>query len=230
MDTTRKRLDSDLKTARTTVRRKPDRGSNDFAVMKPILDEAVYCHVGFVVDGQPYVVPTGFGREGRTLYIHGSSASRMLRALSGGLPVCVTVTLLDGLVLARTAFHHSINYRSVMVLGVAHPLDGEEKLRGLRAITEHMVRGRWEDVRPPTEQELKATSVLRLEIDEASAKVRQGFTIDEGDDLSLPYWAGVVPFALVPGAAVPEPRLRPDIALPPYLAGYSRPQDGGGDA
>jgi len=230
MDTTRKRLDSDLKTARTTVRRKPDRGSNDFAVMKPILDEAVYCHVGFVVDGQPYVVPTGFGREGRTLYIHGSSASRMLRALSGGLPVCVTVTLLDGLVLARTAFHHSINYRSVMVLGVAHPLDGEEKLRGLRAITEHMVRGRWEDVRPPTEQELKATSVLRLEIDEASAKVRQGFTIDEGDDLSLPYWAGVVPFALVAGDPIPEPRLRPDIALPPYLAGYSRPQDGGGDA
>jgi len=230
MDTTRKRLDSDLKTARTTVRRKPDRGSNDFAVMKPILDEAVYCHVGFVVDGQPYVVPTGFGREGRTLYIHGSSASRMLRALSGGLPVCVTVTLLDGLVLARSAFHHSINYRSVMVLGVAHLLDGEEKLRGLRTITEHMVRGRWEDVRPPTEQELKATSVLRLEIDEASAKVRQGFTIDEGDDLSLPYWAGVVPFALVPGAAVPEPRLRPGIALPSYLKGYSRPQDGGGDA
>ena len=230
MDTTRKRLDSDLKTARTTVRRKPDRGSNDFAVMKPILDEAVYCHVGFVVDGQPYVVPTGFGREGRTLYIHGSSASRMLRALSSGLPVCVTVTLLDGLVLARSGFHHSINYRSVMVLGVAHPLDGEEKLRGLRAITEHMVRGRWEDVRPPTEQELKATSVLRLEIDEASAKVRQGFTIDEGDDLSLPYWAGVVPFALVAGNPISEPRLRPGIALPTYLVGYGRPQDGGGDA
>ena len=230
MDTTRKRLDSDLKTARTTVRRKPDRGSNDFAVMKPILDEAVYCHVGFVVDGQPYVVPTGFGREGRTLYIHGSSASRMLRALSSGLPVCVTVTLLDGLVLARSGFHHSINYRSVMVLGVAHPLDGEEKLRGLRAITEHMVRGRWEDVRPPTEQELKATSVLGLEIDEASAKVRQGFTIDDGDDLSLPHWAGVVPFALVPGVAVPEPRLRPGIALPTYLVGYGRPQDGGGEA
>jgi len=220
----------ELKTPRTTVQRKPDRGSNDFAVMKSILDEAVYCHVGFVLDCQPYVVPTGFGREGRTLYIHGSSASRMLRALSGGLPVCVTVTLLDGLVLARTAFHHSINYRSVMVLGVAHPLDGEEKLRGLRAITEHMVRGRWEDVRPPTEQELKATSVLRLEIDEASAKVRRGFAIDEGDDLSLPYWAGVVPFALVAGDPIPEPRLRPDIALPPYLAGYSRPQDGGGDA
>jgi uncharacterized protein len=219
-----------LKTPRTTVQRKPDRGSNDFAVMKSILDEAVYCHVGFVVDGQPYVVPTGFGREGRTLYIHGSSASRMLRALSDGLPACVTVTLLDGLVLARSAFHHSINYRSVMVLGVARSLDGEEKLRGLRTITEHMVRGRWEDVRPPTKQELKATSVLRLEIDEASTKVRQGFTIDEGDDLSLPYWAGVVPFALVPGAAVPEPRLPPGIALPPYLAGYSRPQDGGGDA
>src|SRR3990172_5471413 len=222
MNTTRKRLDNDLKTARTTVRRKPDRGSNDFGVMKPILEEAVYCHVGFVVDGQPSVVPPGFGPEGRPLYIHGSSASRMLRALSGGLPVCVTVTLLDGLVLGRSACHHSINYRSVMVLGVAHLLDGEEKLRGLRTITEHMVRGRWEDVRPPTEQELKATSVLRLEIDEASAKVRQGFTIDEGDDLSLPYWAGVVPFALVPGAAVPEPRLPSHVRLPRYLRGYKR--------
>src|SRR3990172_7538569 len=223
MNTTRKRLDNDLKTARTTVRRKPDRGSNDFGVMKPILEEAVYCHVGFVVDGQPSVVPPGFGPEGRPLYIPGPPASRMLRALSGGLPVCVTVTLLDGLVLARTAFHHSINYRSVMALGIAHPLDGEEKLRGLRAITEHMVRGRWEDVRPPTEQELKATSVLRLEIDEASAKVRRGFTIDEGDDLSLPYWAGVVPFALVTGAAVPEPRLPSHVRLPRYLRGYKRP-------
>ena len=230
MSSRRDRPHGGLKTLRTTVRRKPDRGSNDFAVIASILDEAIYCHVGFVLDGQPYVVPTGYGRQGRTMYIHGSSASRMLSALSTGLPVCVTVTLLDGLVLARSAFHHSINYRSAMVLGIAHPLEGDEKLRGLRAISEHMVRGRWQDVRRPTKQELKATSVLELRIEEASAKVRQGFTIDEGDDLLLPHWAGVVPFALVTGDPVPEPRLRPDIALPPYLAGYNRPQSGGSDA
>ncbi len=215
---------SQLKTPRTTVRRKPDRGSHRFDVIARILDEAFYCHLGFVVDGQPYVVPTGYGRDGGTLYVHGSSASRMLRALSRGVPICLTVTLVDGLVLARSAFHHSINYRSVMVLGVAHPLDGDEKLRGLRAISEHMVRGRWDDVRRPTKRELRATSVLKLDIDEASAKVREGFTIDEGEDLSLPHWAGVLPFALVPGEPLPEPRLLPGVEMPLYLKDYRRPQ------
>ncbi len=214
----------ELRTSRTTVRRKPDRGSHNFDVLARVLDEALYCHIGFVVDGQPFVVPTGYGRDGRTLYIHGSSASRMLRTLSGGVPVCLTVTLLDGLVLARSAFHHSINYRSVMVLGVAEEVDGEEKLHGLRVITEHMARGRWDDVRRPTKQELKATTVLRLEIAEASAKVRDGFSIDDGDDLALSHWAGVIPFVLTPGRPVPEPRLRPDIPLPPYLDDYRRAQ------
>ncbi len=213
---------SKLKTPRTTVKRKPDRGSHEFEVIARILDEAFHCHIGFVVDGQPYVVPTGYGREGRTLYVHGSSASRMLRTLSGDVPVCLTVTLVDGLVLARSAFHHSMNYRSVIVLGVARALKGAEKLRGLRVITEHMAPGRWADVRGPTEQELKATAVLKLEIEEASAKIREGFTIDEGEDLSLPHWAGVLPFALVPGEPVGEPRLPASIPLPDYLARYSR--------
>ena len=220
---TRDRPD-ELKTARTTVKRKADRGSHDFEVVARIVDEALYCHVGFVVDGQPFVVPTGYGRDGRTLYIHGSSASRMLGTLSGGLPVCLTVTLLDGLVLARSAFHHSINYRSVMVLGAAEEVDGEEKLHGLRVITEHMARCRWDDVRRPTKQELKATTVLKLEITEASAKVREGFSIHDGEDLALPHWAGVIPFVLVPGRPLPEPRLRPEIPLPTYLADYRRPQ------
>ncbi len=218
-----------MKTARTKVKRKPDRGSHDFEVMARILDEALYCHIGFVVDGQPFVVPTAYGRDGRTLYIHGSSLSRMLRTLSGGVPVCLTVTLLDGLVLARSVFHHSINYRSVMILGMAEGLDGEEKLRGLRVITGHMARGRWEDVRGPTERELKETAVLKLEVTEASAKVREGFSIDDGEDMSLPHWAGVIPFALVPGKPLPEPRLRPQIPLPPYLADYRRPQRRGAD-
>lgn len=211
-----------LKTPRTTVRRKPDRGSHQFEVIARILDEAFHCHIGFVVDGQPYVVPTGYGREGRTLYIHGSSASRMLRTLSGDVPVCLTVTLVDGLVLARSAFHHSMNYRSVMILGVAKALEGAEKLSGLRVITEHMAPGRWADVRGPTDQELKATAVLKLEIEEASAKIRKGFTIDDAEDLLLPHWAGIVPFALVPGEPVQEPRQLPSITLPKYLARYSR--------
>lgn len=215
-------MSDELKTTRTTLKRLPERGAHDFATMAAILDEAVFCHIGFVADdGQPFVVPTGYGRDGRTLYIHGSSASRMLRTLSGGVPVCFTATLIDGLVMARSAFHHSINYRSVIVLGTALEVAGEEKLRGLRVITEHMAPGRWADVRAPTEQELKATSVLRLKIEEASAKVRTGGPKEEPQDLSLPVWAGVLPFALVPQPPVADRGVEGE--PPAYLVHYRRP-------
>ena len=214
---------AELRTRRTTLKRKPERGSHDFEMISSILDEALYCHIGFVADSRPFVVPTGYGRDDRTLYIHGSAVSRMLKVLSQGIPICLTVTLLDGLVLGRSARRHSINYRSVMILGVAHEVRGDEKLRGLEVITEHMVRGRWADVRPPTTQELKATTVLKLNIEEASAKIRQGSPLDYEHDLTLPIWAGEIPFALVPQTPVPDARLSPDVKLPDYLAGYSRP-------
>ncbi|OGO50984.1 MAG: flavin-nucleotide-binding protein [Chloroflexi bacterium RBG_16_68_14] len=215
---------SSLRTKRTILRRKPERGAHNFETIASILDEALYCHIGSVAEGQPFVVPTGYGRDGRTLYIHGSAASRMLKSLSSGIPVCVTVTLLDGLVLARSAFRHSMNYRSVMIFGVARKVAGEEKLRGLKVITEHMARGRWADARPPTRQELKATAVLRLDIDEASAKIRSGPPLVDKEDRGLPVWAGVLPFALVPGQPVPDPQLPPEVKLPAYLAAYRRPQ------
>jgi nitroimidazol reductase NimA-like FMN-containing flavoprotein (pyridoxamine 5'-phosphate oxidase superfamily) len=214
-----------MQTKRTTLKRLPDRGDHDFDTIARILDEGFFCHVGFLADGQPYVVPTGYGRDGRTLYIHGSSASRMLRGLSSGIPMCVTVTLFDGLVLARSAFHHSINYRSVMVLGVARPAEGDDKLHGLRTITEHMMRGRWDDVRAPTAQELKATAVLHLDIEEASAKVRTGGPKDDGGDFALAIWAGVLPFKLVPQTPTPDKQLAPGVELPPYLATYRRSQE-----
>lgn len=216
--------DTRLKTKRTTLKRKPERGSHDFETMASILDEGLFCHVGFVVSGQPFVVPTGYGRDGRRLYVHGSSASRMLKTLSTGIPVCVTVTLLDGLVLARSAFLHSMNYRSVMVLGVAREVGGDEKLHGLRVITEQMARGRWADVRPPSHDELKQTTVLQLNIEEASVKIRRGPPLDDDEDCSLPVWAGELPFALVARTPVPDARLGPDTKLPAYLAPYRRPQ------
>src|SRR5213594_206551 len=160
--------------ARTTVRRLPARASYERATIDAILDEAVFCHIGFVAEGQPYVIPTIHARAGDRLYFHGSAASRMLRTLSEGIPVCVTATLIDGLVLARSAFHHSVNYRSVVVLGVASEVVGDEKLPALRAIAQRLVPGRWNDVRPPNEKELRATSVLQLPLDRVSAKVRVG--------------------------------------------------------
>jgi len=214
---------SGLRTHRTTLTRKPERGAHDFETIARILDEGILCHIGFVAEAQPYVVPTAYGRDGRVLYVHGSAASRALRALSGGVPMCLTVTLLDGLVLARSVFHHSMNYRSVMVLGMAQEAHGDEKLRALQTITEHLAPGRWADARPPAAQELKATTVLRLPIDEASAKVRAGGPIDDEEDLSLPIWAGVLPLALVPRAPVPDARLDAGVALPAYVRGYRRP-------
>jgi len=210
-------------TEKTKIRRLPKRGNYDRDVINTILDEAFICHVGFVLDGQPYVIPTGFARVGGDLYIHGSAASRMLRTLSESVEVCVTVTLVDGLVLARSAFHHSINYRSVVVLGKATMVDDpSEKDKALEAITEHIVPGRWADVRWPNELELKATTVLKLPIEEASAKIRTGGPIDDDEDYDMDVWAGVLPLSLTPGAVLPDERIKPNVAVPGYVSEYKR--------
>lgn len=191
---------SDLQTERTTVRRVAKRGVYDAATIHSILDEALICHVGFVVDGQPVVIPTIHTRIGETIYFHGSQASRMLRNLRDGVPACVTVTLLDGLVLARSAFHHSMNYRSAVVFGTAREVtDDDEKRRVLEAIVEHVVAGRSSEARPPNEKELRGTMVLALPITEASAKVRTGAPVDDEEDYGMPIWAGVLPLAFTPG-------------------------------
>jgi len=208
---------------RTQVKRLPKRGHYDRETVFKILDEAFVCHVGFVVDGQPYVIPTNFGRSGDTLYLHGSAASRMLRSLSEGIPVCVTVTLVDGLVLARSAFHHSVNYRSVVILGTAHLVsDPAEKMEALRLFTEHIMKGRWDDIRLPTDQELKGTTVLALPMEEVSAKVRTGGPVDDEEDYALPMWAGVLPLPVVAGEPIPDGRLNPKTEIPGYMKGYRR--------
>jgi nitroimidazol reductase NimA-like FMN-containing flavoprotein (pyridoxamine 5'-phosphate oxidase superfamily) len=210
-------------TERTTVKRLPKRANYDKETVYRILDEAFLCHAGFVVEGQPYVIPTGYGRAGDTLYLHGSVASRMLRTLSEGVPVCVTVTLLDGLVLARSAFHHSMNYRSVVVVGIAHLVeDADEKLKALRAFTDHVVPGRWEEIRRPNEQELKSTAVLALPLEEVSAKIRSGPPVDEEEDYSRDVWAGVLPLKLTPQEPVTDPRLESGATVPDYIRDYSR--------
>lgn len=209
--------------ARTRVVREADRGVYEREEVYRILDEAFLCHVGFNVDGQPFVIPTSFGRKDANLYIHGSAASRMLRQMKDAIPVCVTVTLIDGLVLARSVFNHSMNYRSVVVLGKATLVDDpEEKLAALRILSEHIIPGRWDDARQPNERELKATSVLRLPIEEFSAKVRTGPPIDDAEDYSFPTWAGVLPLALQPGAPIPDPNLETSRELPAYIQSYSR--------
>jgi uncharacterized protein len=210
-------------TDRTQVKRLPKRGHYERETVYSILDTAFVCHVGFSVDGQPFVIPTNFGRSGDTLYLHGSAASRMLKTLSGGVPVCVTVTHVDGLVLARSAFHHSVNYRSVMILGKAQLVeDPAEKMAALRIFTEHVMKGRWNDVRIPTEQELKATTVLSLPLEEVSAKVRTGGPIDDEADYALPVWAGVLPLETVPKAPVPDTQRKNDPPIPEYLKNYKR--------
>ena len=197
-------------TARTRLRRLPERGVFDRAAIYRILDDAFVCHLAFAVEGQPFAIPTGYARLGDALYVHGSAASRMVRQLSAGLEVCCTVTLIDGLVLARSAFHHSVNYRSVVGLGTARLVDDrEEKLAALRGFTEHVVPGRWAELRPITDQELKGTAVLALPIEEASAKVRSGPPKDDEDDLSWPVWAGVVPLVTSAGAPVPDGHVLP---------------------
>jgi len=210
-------------TERTKLKRLPKRGRFDRETVYGILDEGFICHVGFAPEGQPFVIPTGYARVDDKLYIHGSQASRMLRTLSNGVDACVTVTIVDGLVLARSAFHHSMNYRSVVVFGRATLVeDREEKSAALLALSEHIVRGRWADVRQPTEQELKLTTVLRLPLEEASAKIRTGPPLDDEEDYALPIWAGVVPLKLVAGEPVADPRLSEGIEAPPYARNYQR--------
>ena len=209
------------RTERTRVRRLPERAAYDRDTVHAILDEGFICHVGFVVDGQPFGVPTGYARAGETVYLHGSAGSRL--GLRPGMPVCVTVTLLDGIVLARSAFHHSFQYRSVVVLGRTRLVtDSEEKDEALSALVEHFVPGRSTDVRPGDRRELAATAVLALPLEEVSAKVRTGDPKDEEEDYDLPYWAGILPLSLQPGPPVSDSRLKPGIPVPPYVTTWSR--------
>jgi nitroimidazol reductase NimA-like FMN-containing flavoprotein (pyridoxamine 5'-phosphate oxidase superfamily) len=210
-------------TERTKVRRLPDRGKYDAESVYGILDEAFICHVGFVVEGQPYVIPTGFARVNDTLYIHGSAASRMLRTLADGVQVCVTVTLIDGIVMARSGFHSSMNYRSVVILGRATQVDGrDEKLAALAAFSEQVMPGRWKDLRETTDAELKGTLVLTLPLKEVSAKVRSGPPKDDEVDYALPLWAGVVPLKVTAGNPIDDPRLPKGTEPPDYARNYKR--------
>ena len=212
------------RTERTTLKRLPQRGNYQRELINQILDEGFVCHVGFVVENQPFVIPTGYARAGNRMFIHGSQASRMLRTLGQGIEVCVTVTLIDGLVLARSAFHHSMNYRSVVVFGRAAVVDNpDEKLAALRALSDHMIRGRWEDAREPNERELQLTTVLSLPLEEASAKVRTGPPLDDEEDYDLPIWAGVIPMRLVAETPIADARLRPNSKPPGYMVQYVRP-------
>ena len=210
-------------TDRTRVIREPQRGIYDRETIYKILDEGFICHVGFAVDGQPFVIPTMYARVGDAIYFHGSAASRMLRNVSAGIPVCVTVTLVDGLVLARSVFNHSMNYRSVVALGKATLVDaGAEKIMALHAFTEKVLPGRWEEARQPNEKELKATSILRLELNEVSAKVRVGPAEDDAEDYALRVWAGVLPMELKAGEPIRDERCDAAIAAPGYVANYRR--------
>lgn len=205
-------------TKRTELRRLPTRGSHEAETIHAILDAGFLAHVGFQVDGQPFVIPTLYGRDVDRLYLHGSAASRMLGELDTGMPVCVNVTLVDGLVLARSAFHHSMNYRSVVAFGTARKIeDPAQKTQALRIISEHVIPGRWNDVRSPTEKELKTTAVLEFSIEEASAKIRVGPPLDDEEDYSLPVWAGILPLSLEAQAPLPDPRLPEGIEAPRYV-------------
>jgi nitroimidazol reductase NimA-like FMN-containing flavoprotein (pyridoxamine 5'-phosphate oxidase superfamily) len=215
-------------TERTRIKRMPKRGSYDRAVINSIIDQALFCHVGFVHEETPYVIPTLHVRIGDRIYIHGSAASRMLRAAADRIPLCVTVTHIDGIVLARSAFHHSVNYRSAIILGAAEEVAGDaEKSRVLAALVDHVAPGRWSEVRPPHPKELAATSVLGLPITEASAKVRIGGPVDDEEDYALAVWAGNIPVRLAAGAPIPDERLRPGIAISPSVAAYRLPGERG---
>ena len=215
--------ETQMPTSRTRVVREPQRAVYERETIYRILDEAFLCHVGFSVDGQPFVIPTSYGRKDANLYIHGSAASRMLRHVKEGIPVCVTVTLLDGLVLARSIFNHSMNYRSVVILGNATLVENpEEKLNALSVLSEHILPGRWDDSRQPNVQELKATSVLRVPIEEFSAKVRTGPPIDDAEDMAFPTWAGVLPLEIKAEEPIPDKELKPEISIPPYIQQYLR--------
>ncbi len=214
---------SQIPTSRTRITREPHRAVYDRASAYAILDEGFVCHMGFALDGQPFVIPTSYGRKEDELYVHGSSASRMLKGLQAGLPVCLTVTLVDGLVLARSIFNQSMNYRSVVVLGSAVPVeDRAQKLAALEVVSEHILPGRWADVRRPSDIELKATTVLRLPIEEFSAKVRSGPPVDKEEDVGLDIWAGVVPLEMVASTALPDERTSHGRPAPAYVRPYHR--------
>ena len=210
---------------RATVKRLPKRAAYDRATIDAILDEGLICHVGLALDGQPTVVPMIHVRVGAKVYLHGSPASRTLRAIAQGAEACLTVTLLDGLVLARSAFHHSMNYRSVVLFGTGAAVeDPVEKTAALHALSEHVVAGRWTEVRGPSERELRQTLVVAMPISEASAKVRTGPPLDDEEDYTLPVWAGVLPLRLVAGVPVADPRLPPGITVPEHVVRYARPR------
>ena len=210
-------------TERSKVQRRPRLGHHDRVIINQILDEALVIHVGFVVDNQPYVIPMGYGRDGDQLYIHGSTASRMLQSLEKGIDICVTTTLLDGIVIARSLFHHEMNYRSVVLFGHATLVESEEqKLHALKVLSEQIVPGRWEQARQPTYQEVKGTTVLAFPIEEGSAKIRSGEPHDNAEDYSLPIWAGQLPLKLTSGSPIPDPKLSPEIIPPENLTNYHR--------
>jgi nitroimidazol reductase NimA-like FMN-containing flavoprotein (pyridoxamine 5'-phosphate oxidase superfamily) len=216
---------------RTELRRIPDRGSHDWETINQILDVGFLASVGFCVDGQPFVIPTLYGRDGEKLYLHGSVASRMLRELETGISACVTVTLVDGLVLSRSAFDHSMNYRSVVAFGSARSIaDPAQKIRSLRIISEHLIAGRWEDVRKPAENELKATTVLEFSIEEASSKVRSGPPLDDESDYGLRVWAGVLPLEIRSRPPIPDDKLIKGVTLPDYVRRYDARLNGRKDA
>jgi nitroimidazol reductase NimA-like FMN-containing flavoprotein (pyridoxamine 5'-phosphate oxidase superfamily) len=213
------------RTEKTKIRRKPDRGSYDRELIYSILDEAFVCHVAFIADALPFVVPTNYVRVGDKLFLHGSIASRLMKTLASGAPFCLSVTLLDGIVFAPTAVGHSVNYRSVVVMGKAEPVEGEAaKLAAMRDFVEYVIRGRWATVRPPSEQELKGTMVLSVPLVEASAKVRTGFAVDDDEDYASPAWTGVLPMKWTALAPIPDPRGNPEIPVPKNILHYSRPQ------
>jgi nitroimidazol reductase NimA-like FMN-containing flavoprotein (pyridoxamine 5'-phosphate oxidase superfamily) len=217
-----------LKTERVSLRRRPDRGQYSLEAVTAILDQTFLCHLGFVAAGQPFVIPTSFGLEGGKIYVHGSSASRMLRELSQGIPMCFTAMILDGLVLARSAFNHSMNYRSVVVLGKAFPVEGAEKLKALEIMSEHMVPGRWAETRLPNSTEMMATSVLSIDIAEASTKIRSGPPLDDDEDMDHQCWAGVLPVQAFSGLPIPDPRSKGSPPAPSYLGsvrGLTTPTD-----
>lgn len=211
------------KTDQNRIKRLPERGHYDRETIYRILDEALICHAGFVEKGQPYVIPINFARVGDTILLHGAKASRLLKYIEAGYPVCVTVTLVDGLVLARSVFHHSVNYRSVVVFGKGRPVqDEQEKLAALKAITEHLIPGRWQEARLPNRKEMNATRVVSIKIDEASAKIRMGPPGDEPEDYALPVWAGVLPLQEIPLTPIRDELLPEEVPLPTYIAKYSR--------
>jgi nitroimidazol reductase NimA-like FMN-containing flavoprotein (pyridoxamine 5'-phosphate oxidase superfamily) len=211
------------RTERTKLKRLPKRGSFERETIYEILDEAFVCHVGFTIDEQPFVIPTAYARDGDRLLIHGSAASRMMRAMAWETDVCVTVTLVDGLVLARSAFHHSMNYRSVVIFGKAKLVsDDAEKMNALKAFTEHIVPNRWSEIRPPNEKELKATTVLALSLEEASAKVRTGDPVDDPEDYAMDVWAGVISLEMTAKKPIADAKLSNNIKMPSYVSDYKR--------